>query len=53
MPIPANMVRWCAGGEHPDDAIADLDQALTGVDGRRPRRIGVGRLFCQEKQKKT
>ena len=26
--IPANMVRLCVGGEHPDDIIADLDQAL-------------------------
>ncbi len=26
--IPANMVRLCVGGEHPDDIIKDLDQAL-------------------------
>ena len=26
--IPQNMVRLCVGGEHPDDIIADLDQAL-------------------------
>ncbi len=26
--IPANMVRLCVGGEHPDDIIADLEQAL-------------------------
>jgi cystathionine beta-lyase/cystathionine gamma-synthase len=26
--IPANMVRLCVGAEHPDDVIADLDQAL-------------------------
>ncbi|MBD3867822.1 MAG: O-acetylhomoserine aminocarboxypropyltransferase/cysteine synthase [Acidobacteria bacterium] len=26
--IPPNMVRLCVGGEHPDDTIADLDQAL-------------------------
>ena len=26
--IPGNMVRLCVGGEHPDDVIADLDQAL-------------------------
>ncbi len=26
--IPANLVRLCVGGEHPDDIIADLDQAL-------------------------
>ncbi|MDD8012748.1 MAG: PLP-dependent transferase [Acidobacteriota bacterium] len=26
--IPPTMVRLCVGGEHPDDIIADLDQAL-------------------------
>ncbi len=26
--IQPNMVRLCVGGEHPDDVIADLDQAL-------------------------
>ena len=26
--IPANLVRLCVGGEHPDDIIADLSQAL-------------------------
>jgi O-acetylhomoserine (thiol)-lyase len=26
--IPPNMVRLCVGAEHPDDIIADLDQAL-------------------------
>ncbi len=26
--IPDNMVRLCVGAEHPDDTIADLDQAL-------------------------
>ena len=26
--IPANMVRLCVGGEHADDIMADLDQAL-------------------------
>jgi len=29
--IPANMVRLCVGGEHPDDIIADLDQALNKI----------------------
>jgi O-acetylhomoserine/O-acetylserine sulfhydrylase-like pyridoxal-dependent enzyme len=29
--IPPNMVRLCVGGEHPDDVIADLDQALHKV----------------------
>ncbi len=27
--IPPNMIRLCVGGEHPDDIIADLDQALS------------------------
>ena len=26
--IPPNLVRLCVGAEHPDDVIADLDQAL-------------------------
>ncbi len=26
--IPPNMVRLCVGGEHPDDILADIDQAL-------------------------
>jgi len=26
--IPPNLIRLCVGGEHPDDIIADLDQAL-------------------------
>jgi O-acetylhomoserine (thiol)-lyase len=29
--IPFNMVRLCVGAEHPDDTIADLDQALARV----------------------
>lgn len=29
--IPANMVRLCVGAEHPEDTIADLDQALARV----------------------
>ncbi|MHC4915397.1 MAG: PLP-dependent transferase [Planctomycetota bacterium] len=29
--IPENMVRLCVGAEHPDDVIADLDQALGGA----------------------
>ena len=32
--IPADMVRLCVGAEHPDDIIADLDQALHKV-GRK------------------
>ncbi len=33
--IPDNLIRLCVGGEHPDDVIADLDQALS--------RVGAGR----------
>lgn len=29
--VPPNMVRLCVGGEHPDDVIADLDQALNSI----------------------
>ncbi len=29
--IPPNMVRLCVGAEHPDDTIADLDQALNKI----------------------
>jgi O-acetylhomoserine/O-acetylserine sulfhydrylase-like pyridoxal-dependent enzyme len=29
--IPPNMIRLCVGGEHPDDIIADLDQALNNT----------------------
>jgi len=29
--IPPNMVRLCVGAEHPDDIMADLDQALRAV----------------------
>lgn len=29
--IPPHMVRLCVGAEHPDDVIADLDQALRGA----------------------
>jgi O-acetylhomoserine/O-acetylserine sulfhydrylase-like pyridoxal-dependent enzyme len=29
--IPPTMVRLCVGGEHPDDIIADLDQALKKI----------------------
>ena len=29
--IPPNLVRLCVGGEHPDDTIADLDQALARI----------------------
>lgn len=29
--IPPNLIRLCVGGEHPDDIIADLDQALNAA----------------------
>jgi O-acetylhomoserine/O-acetylserine sulfhydrylase-like pyridoxal-dependent enzyme len=32
--IPPNLVRLCVGGEHPDDTIADLDQALHRVKSK-------------------
>lgn len=32
--IPPNLVRLCVGGEHPDDIIADLDQALSKLQTR-------------------
>ncbi len=35
--IPANQVRLSIGAEHPDDIIADLDQALQQAKGNRRR----------------
>jgi len=32
--IPANLIRLSVGGEHPDDIIADLAQALDAATGR-------------------
>ncbi len=29
--IPDDLIRLCVGGEHPDDVIADLDQALAAI----------------------
>jgi len=29
--VPLQLIRLCVGGEHPDDVIADLDQALKAV----------------------
>jgi cystathionine beta-lyase/cystathionine gamma-synthase len=31
--IPPNLIRLNVGGEHPDDVIADLEQALSVLDG--------------------
>ncbi len=33
--IPDNLIRLCVGGEHPDDIIKDLDQALSVLTGKR------------------
>jgi len=33
--IPANLIRLCVGAEHPDDIIADLNQALEVLDGKK------------------
>ncbi len=33
--IPPHLIRLCVGLEHPDDIIADLDQALGVLDGNR------------------
>jgi O-acetylhomoserine/O-acetylserine sulfhydrylase-like pyridoxal-dependent enzyme len=33
--IPDNLIRLCVGGEHPDDVIRDLEQALDSLDGRK------------------
>ncbi len=32
--IPPNLIRLCVGGEHPDDIIGDLDQALARLTAR-------------------
>ena len=36
-----NQVRLCVGGEHPDDIIADLDQALNQVKSKTKTAAGV------------
>jgi O-acetylhomoserine/O-acetylserine sulfhydrylase-like pyridoxal-dependent enzyme len=33
--IPPNLIRLCVGAEHPDDVIADLEQALAVLDGKK------------------
>lgn len=33
--IPSNLIRLCVGAEHPDDIIADIDQALSVLDGKK------------------
>jgi len=39
--IPSNLIRLCVGGEHPDDVIADLDQALRKMHARSAARAIV------------
>jgi O-acetylhomoserine (thiol)-lyase len=29
--VPPQLIRLCVGAEHPDDVIADLDQALKSL----------------------
>jgi O-acetylhomoserine/O-acetylserine sulfhydrylase-like pyridoxal-dependent enzyme len=33
--IPSNLIRLCVGAEHPNDIIADLDRALSVLDGKK------------------
>ena len=33
--IPSNLIRLCIGGEHPDDIIRDIEQALAVLDGKK------------------
>lgn len=33
--IPPTLIRLCVGGEHPDDIIADINQALDVLDGKK------------------
>ncbi|MBP6978750.1 MAG: O-acetylhomoserine aminocarboxypropyltransferase/cysteine synthase [Lentimicrobiaceae bacterium] len=33
--IPPNLIRLCVGAEHADDVIADIDQALSVLDGKK------------------
>ena len=33
--IPSNLIRLCVGGEHPEDIIKDIDQALSVLDGNK------------------
>jgi cystathionine beta-lyase/cystathionine gamma-synthase len=36
--LPGNLIRLNVGGEHVDDIVADLDQALGVLDGSGSRR---------------
>ena len=33
--VPQNLIRLCVGAEHPDDVIADLNQSLSVLDGKK------------------
>ncbi|MBI4647404.1 MAG: PLP-dependent transferase, partial [Bacteroidia bacterium] len=33
--IPSNLIRLCVGAEHHDDIIADIEQALAVLDGKK------------------
>jgi O-acetylhomoserine/O-acetylserine sulfhydrylase-like pyridoxal-dependent enzyme len=35
--IPDNLIRLCIGGEHPDDIIKDLSQALEVLEGKKKK----------------
>jgi len=39
--IPPNLVRLCVGAEHPDDIIADLDQALNKLGTTKAKKPAV------------
>ncbi len=53
--VPPNLVRLCVGAEHPDDIIADLDQALAAIDGKAtvsvPAPFSVGGASREQPQK--
>ena len=53
--IPPQLIRLCVGGEHPDDVIADLDQALRKVTKGRGSagRKTAGRKTESKKTKKS
>lgn len=33
--IPPSLIRLCVGAEHPDDVIADIEQGLAALDGKK------------------
>ena len=54
--IPQNLVRLCVGGEHPDDIISDLEQALGEIDGKVtvtvPSKYSIGGASSAELSRK-